>query len=105
VAHPELPMTMTARIESDGLYARLDEQGKYQLRSLFDLSTTAHTQATIPMRRVSPYGGLPNESNVGFHTPLHDGDEILISCLNGGRSRPSMAFATFGLLSIIRIDR
>jgi len=88
VRHPELPMTMTARIESDGPYARLDEQGKYQLRTLFDLSTSAHTQATIPMRRVSPYGGLPNESNVGFHTPLHDGDEVLISCLNGDPDRP-----------------
>ena len=88
VGHPEIPMTLTARIESDGPYARLDEQGKYQLRALFDLSTTQHTQATIPMRRVSPYGGLPNESNVGFHSPLHDGDEVLISCLNGDPDRP-----------------
>ncbi|VAW98204.1 hypothetical protein MNBD_GAMMA21-1367 [hydrothermal vent metagenome] len=81
-------MTMTARIESDGPYARLDEQGKYQLRTLFDLSSSQHTQATTPMRRISPYGGLPNESNVGFHTPLHDGDEVLISCLNGDPDRP-----------------
>ena len=88
VKHPELPMTMTARIESDGPYARLDEQGKYQLRALFDLSSSQHTQASIPLRRVSPYGGLPNESNVGFHTPLHDGDEVLISCLNGDPDRP-----------------
>ncbi|VAW99793.1 hypothetical protein MNBD_GAMMA21-2341 [hydrothermal vent metagenome] len=88
VPHPEMPMTMTARIESDGPYAHLDEQGKYKLRALFDLSKTKHTQATIPMRRVSPYGGLPNESNVGFHTPLHDGDEVLISCLNGDPDRP-----------------
>ncbi len=90
VHHPELPMTLTARIESDGPYARLDEQGKYQLRALFDLSSTQHTQAMIPMRRVSPYGGLPNESNVGFHTPLHDGDEVLISCLNGDPDRPML---------------
>ena len=88
IPHPEMPMTMTARIESDGPYARLDEQGKYQLRSLFDLSTTPHTQASIPLRRVSPYGGLPNESNVGLHAPLHDGDEVLISCLNGDPDRP-----------------
>ncbi|MGD8927029.1 MAG: type VI secretion system Vgr family protein, partial [Thioalkalispiraceae bacterium] len=88
VNHPELPMTLTARIESDGPYARLDEQGKYQLRTLFDLSSTQHTQASIPMRRVSAYGGAPNESNVGLHTPLHDGDEVLISCLNGDPDRP-----------------
>jgi len=88
VKHPELPMTMTARIESDGPYARLDEQGKYQLRALFDLSDSKHTQASIPLRRVSPYGGLPNESNVGLHAPLHDGDEVLISCLNGDPDRP-----------------
>ncbi len=42
----------------------------------------------MPMRRVSPYGGLPNESNVGWHTPLQDGDEVLISCLNGDPDRP-----------------
>ncbi|MGD8926979.1 MAG: hypothetical protein PVG20_09000, partial [Thioalkalispiraceae bacterium] len=88
VKHPELPMTLTARIESDGPYARLDEQGKYQLRALFDLSSTQHTQASIPLRRVAPYGGAPSESNVGFHSPLHDGDEVLISCLNGDPDRP-----------------
>ena len=88
VRHPELPMTLTARIESDGPYAKLDEQGKYNVRTLFDLSDTKHTQATIPLRRLSPYGGPPNQSNVGMHTPLHDGDEVLISCLNGDPDRP-----------------
>jgi type VI secretion system secreted protein VgrG len=86
--HPPLPMTLSARIESDGPYARLDEQGKYQVRSLFDLSSTRHTQASIPLRRLSPYGGLPNQSNVGLHTPLQDGAEVLISCLNGDPDRP-----------------
>jgi type VI secretion system secreted protein VgrG len=88
VAHPKLPMTLTARIESDGPYAKLDEQGKYNVRALFDLSDTRHTQATIPLRRLSPYGGPANQSNVGMHTPLHDGDEVLISCLNGDPDRP-----------------
>jgi len=91
-AHPDLPMTFTARIESDGPYARLDEQGRYQLRGLFDLSTTEHTQATTPLRRLQPYGGPigngPNESTVGMHTPLQDGDEVLLSCLNGDPNRP-----------------
>lgn len=88
VSHPPLPMTLTARIESDGPYARLDEQGKYQIRTLFDLSSTRHTQASIPLRRLTPYGGLPNESYVGLHTPLQDGAEVLISCLNGDPDRP-----------------
>ena len=88
ISHPAMPMTLSARIESDGPYARLDEQGKYQLRTLFDTSTTAHTQASIPIRRLTPYGGHPSASNVGWHTPLQDGAEVLISCLNGDPDRP-----------------
>ena len=96
--HPRLPLTFTARIESDGKYARLDEQGRYRLRALFDLGAAPHTQASTPIRRLTPYGGPPSDASdatVGQHTPLRDGDEVLLSCLNGGRSRPSLASATF----------
>ncbi|MFV1984997.1 MAG: type VI secretion system Vgr family protein [Thiohalomonadales bacterium] len=87
-AHPKVPMVFNARIESEGKYASLDQQGRYKLRNLFDLSRTEHTQATIPIRKLQPFGGPPSDSTVGMHMPLQDGDEVLLSCLNGDPDRP-----------------
>jgi type VI secretion system secreted protein VgrG len=93
--HPEVPMTFTARIESEGKYATLDAQGRYKLRNLFDVSATEHTQATIPIRRLQPFGGPPNNATVGMHMPLQDGDEVLLSCLNGDPDRPMIVGSAY----------
>ncbi|VAW78163.1 hypothetical protein MNBD_GAMMA12-3919 [hydrothermal vent metagenome] len=54
----ELPMTFSARIESDGKYATLDNQGRYRLRKLLDLGDSEHTQAiNPPLRMMQPYAG------------------------------------------------
>ena len=34
ITHHTIPMTLTARIESDDPYTRLDEQGKFQIGTL-----------------------------------------------------------------------
>ncbi|MFV1984104.1 MAG: type VI secretion system Vgr family protein [Thiohalomonadales bacterium] len=94
-AHPEIPMTFTARIESEGKYATLDANGRYKLRCLFDLSETKQTQASIPLRKLQPFGGPPSDSNVGMHMPLQDGDEVLLSCLNGDPDRPMIVASTY----------
>ena len=98
---PEIPLTFTARIESEGRYATLDGQGRYHLRKLLDLGDRPHTQATIPpLRKLQPFAGPMQifESNAegeaaesqptGAHFPLQDGDEVLLSCLNGDPDRP-----------------
>ena len=55
---PEIPLTFTARIESDGKYASLDNQGRYHLRKLLDLGDRQHTQAiNPPLRKLQPYAG------------------------------------------------
>ena len=94
VAHPETPMTFTARVESNGPYAQLDEQGRYKVRPHFDRpnerGTTEHTQASAPLRRMQSFGGMPSQDDkpTGWHTPLQDDAEVLLSCLNGDPSRP-----------------
>lgn len=85
---PQLPVTMTARVESSGPYAQLDEQGRYRLRPHFDRDEKSHGEASIPIRRLSPFGGPPGEQPTGMHLPLLDGAEVLLSCLNGDPDRP-----------------
>ncbi|VAW92245.1 VgrG protein, partial [hydrothermal vent metagenome] len=93
--HPPVPMTFTARIESEGQYATLDAQGRYKLRNLFDLSATRHTQASMPIRKLQAFGGPPNNATVGMHMPLQDGDEVLLSCLNGDPDRPMIVGSVY----------
>lgn len=85
---PQLPVTLTARIESSGPYAQLDDEGRYRLRPHFDRDEKSHGEASIPIRRLSPYGGPPGEQPTGLHLPLLDGAEVLLSCLNGDPDRP-----------------
>jgi type VI secretion system secreted protein VgrG len=84
----QLPMTFTARIEAGGPCAQLDEQGRYRLRPHFDREEKTHGEASIPIRRLTPYGGPPGEQPTGLHLPLRDGAEVLLSCLNGDPDRP-----------------
>jgi len=85
---PEIPFTFSARIESTSLNVQLDEQGRTHARTRFDCSESAHGEASIPLRRLSPHGGPPADLPRGLHAPLHEGAEVLMSCLNGDPDRP-----------------
>ncbi len=75
----------TARIETaGGDYAYLDEQGRYRLRTDFDLGAASPGAASHPVRMAQPYAGR----EYGFHFPLHAGTEVVISCVNGDLDRP-----------------
>ncbi|KIH78135.1 type VI secretion system secreted protein VgrG [Geoalkalibacter ferrihydriticus] len=87
-APPEIPFTFSARIEGAGSEAPLDEQGRSLARAHFDTGAAPHGQASIPLRRLSPHGGLPGEQSAGLHFPLHEGAEVLLSCLNNDPDRP-----------------
>ncbi len=107
-SRPEIPLTFSARVESDGPYASLDNQGRYSLRKLLDMGDRPHTQAvTPPLRKLQPLGGpmqtfqpgedgeIPQSIPTGMHFPLQDGDEILLSCLNGDPDRPMIVGSQF----------
>ena len=76
---------LTAKIETTGGdYAYLDDQGRYRLKSLFDIAETKVGEASHPVRMMQPSAG----SNYGVHFPLHAGTEVLLACLNGDPDRP-----------------
>jgi type VI secretion system secreted protein VgrG len=89
-----LPLTFTARIEGvEGIddTAGLDEAGRYRYRQHPDSNCSAKGQASQAVRRLQPYttpctsaGPLP----AGWHMPLLDSNEVLISCLNNDPDRP-----------------
>ncbi len=86
--HPRIPFTFSARIEGSETHAPLDEHGRTPVRAHFDRSAAAHSEASIPLPRLTPHGGPPANQACGLHTPLHDGAEVLLSCLNGDPDRP-----------------
>ena len=76
---------LTAKIETTGGdYAYLDDQGRYRLKSLFDIAETKAGEASHPVRMMQAHAG----SNYGMHFPLHAGTEVLVACLNGDPDRP-----------------
>ncbi|AJF07069.1 hypothetical protein GSUB_11540 [Geoalkalibacter subterraneus] len=85
---PRIPFTFSARIEGSGTYAPLDEQGHTPVRAHFDQGAAALGEASIPLHRLAPLGGPPGEQACGWHSPLRDGAEVLLSCLNGDPDRP-----------------
>ncbi|MCH8531650.1 MAG: hypothetical protein LAT65_12440 [Saccharospirillum sp.] len=90
-----LPMLFPARIESRSpLYADLDQDGRYYLRTRFDATRpeedAPHTQASPAIEVRVPYASPLGERKnpVGWHFPLLDQSTVLVSCLNGDPNRP-----------------
>lgn len=82
---PQVNGVITAKIETTGgEYAYLDDQGRYRLKNMFDMSQTQDGEASHPVRMVQPYAG----SNHGVHFPLHAGTEVVVVCLHGDPDRP-----------------
>lgn len=80
-----VPGVLSAKVESTGGdYAYLDDQGRYRVRSPFDLSETQGGEASHPVRMAQPNAG-PNH---GVHFPLLAGTEVLLACMNGDPDRP-----------------
>ena len=82
---PQVHGVLTAKIETTGGdYAYLDDQGRYRIKSLFDIAETKVGEASHAVRMMQPSAG----SNYGVHFPLHAGTEVLLACLNGDPDRP-----------------
>ena len=85
---PKVPLTITARIESKDLTAQFDSAGRSRYLQHGDSLQKPFAQNSSFTRRMQPYGGTGNGHQPGFHAPLQDGAEILVSCLNGDPDRP-----------------
>ncbi len=77
---------MTAVVESEqpGEYAELDQDGRYHVRFLFDDGNRARGQATHAIRMSQPHAG----PGYGFHFPLRDGVEVVLTFIDGDPDRP-----------------
>ena len=67
-----------------GIYASIDEYGRYLIRPKFDTSNAADDQTSHAVRLIQPLSG----NHYGVHFPLHVGTEVLLTHINGDADRP-----------------
>lgn len=65
-------------------YAKIDEQGRYLVRILFDTAPPGQRKASKPIRMAQPHAG----PNYGLHFPLKPGIEVLLVFIDGDPDRP-----------------
>jgi type VI secretion system secreted protein VgrG len=67
-----------------GQYAEIDDGGRYHVRFMFDVGEAAHGGASRLVRMAQPHAG----PGYGFHFPLRDGVEVMLTCIEGDPDRP-----------------
>jgi type VI secretion system secreted protein VgrG len=70
-------------------YAPIDEQGRYNVRFLFDTTTPDGRQPSHAVRMLQNHAG----ANYGTHFPLKPGVEVLLAFIDGDPDRPIIAGA------------
>ena len=75
--------------EAKGEYADVDGEGRYRVRFQFDTGDAQHGKASRPIRMAQPHAG----AGYGFHFPLRDGVEVLLTCIDGDPDRPIISGA------------
>lgn len=73
--------------EDLGQYAKLDEEGRYVVKFIFDTAAPGERKASRPIRMVQPHVG----ADYGMHFPLKPGVEVLLVFVNGDPDRPLIA--------------
>ncbi len=88
---PHVSGVLTGIVEAaqPGQYADLDGDGRYHVRFAFDTGPTARGKASRPIRMAQPHAG----PGYGFHFPLRDGVEVVLSCVEGDPDRPIISGA------------
>lgn len=86
---PRIYGVITGLVETDaqgsvGKYAKIDEEGRYTVKFLFDTAAPGESKASRPVRRIQPTAG----PNYGMHFPLRPGIEVLITFIDGDPDRP-----------------
>jgi uncharacterized protein involved in type VI secretion and phage assembly len=69
---------------SGGQYAELDDQGRYHVRFMLDQGGAPKGSASSLLRMAQPHAG----PGYGFHFPLRDGVEVMLTCIDGDPDRP-----------------
>ena len=65
-------------------FAKIDDQGRYTVRFLFDTAGPGERKASCPVRMMQPLAG----PNYGVHFPLKPGTEVTLAFLDGNLDRP-----------------
>jgi type VI secretion system secreted protein VgrG len=83
---PRIPGIMTSKLEtgSGDEYAFIDEEGRYKMKTFFDLSDKGNGEASRLVRLSQPYSG----PGYGVHLPNHADAEMVWSCIDGNVDRP-----------------
>lgn len=86
---PRIYGVVTGLVETDiqgevTKYAKIDEEGRYTVKFLFDTAPPGERKASRPVRRLQPTAG----PNYGMHFPLRPGVEVLIVFIDGDPDRP-----------------
>lgn len=83
---PKVSGTLVGKIDGamSGEYAELDEMGRYKVIMPFDLSGRTDGKASCWLRMAGPYNG----GGYGMHFPLHKGNEVVLTFMNGDPDRP-----------------
>lgn len=83
---PRIAGIMHSHVDAEGrgVYAELDECGRYRVQVPFDMSGAGPMQGSQFMRMAQPYAG-PNE---GMHFPLRKNTEVVWGCIDGDPDRP-----------------
>lgn len=86
---PRIYGVLTGVVEQEpdidlGQYAKLDTQGRYTVRFLFDTTAPGERKASRPVRMIQPHVG----PDYGMHFPLKPGIEVLLVFIDGDPDRP-----------------
>ncbi|MGZ3473692.1 MAG: type VI secretion system Vgr family protein [Polyangiales bacterium] len=84
---PRIAGVLTGRIEADGDYADIDDQGRYRVQFLFDTADRGEQAASRPIRMMQPHSG----PGYGMHFPLRGGIEVALTFVDGDPDRPIIA--------------
>jgi type VI secretion system secreted protein VgrG len=80
--------------------AKIDDQGRYMVRFLFDPNAASGQQVSRPVRMIQNHAG----ENYGTHFPLKPGIEVLIAFMGGDPDRPIIVGAAPNPLTPSPVD-
>lgn len=86
---PHIDGVLNGAIEADDdpRYAKVDDEGRYYVKFLFDTAAAGELRASHPIRMAQPHAG----NGYGMHFPLRPGTEVLVAFENGDPDRPIIA--------------